>query len=301
MEIFNDLKTDKNENFVLILGFFDGLHLGHKIVIKTAVEYAQNNHFKTALITFKDSPANIIKNKNTKYILTKEEKIRKIEETGIDYLYQLEFDKNLSEMSASDYLKLLVENFKPKAIITGDNHHFGYNKTGSADFLEIMKNEYGYEYFRVNSVKIENTIVSSSKIRSALKDGDIKLANFMLGYRFYINGEVLKGRQIGRTIGFKTANLYYPKEIVDIPEGVYAAEVEIGGEKYMGIANYGSDPTISENNKKLVEVHILNFDEDIYGQNIKISFLDKIRDEKKFQSLTELKEQITKDIECLEL
>lgn len=300
MEIFDSLKTNKDETLVLILGFFDGLHLGHKNVIKTGIEYAQNNNYKSALITFKESPAVILKNKNLNYILTNEEKINNLEKNGIDYLYLIEFNENLSKMTAADYLKMLVDTFHPKAIISGDNHYFGHNRTGSSDFLEIMQGKYGYKYFRVDTVKTEAATISSSKIRSALENGDIKLANFMLGYRFYVKGEVIKGRQIGRSIGFKTANINYPEQIIKIPDGVYATEVEANGAKYMGIANYGSDPTISENGKKLIEVHILNFNEDIYGQTIKISFLDKIRDEKKFQSLTELKEQITKDIKCLE-
>lgn len=300
MEIFYDLKTNNTENYVLILGFFDGLHLGHKVVIRTAVEYSKNNSCKTALITFKDAPAVILKNKFPQYILPEQEKTKILAEMGVDFLYQLNFDENLSKMPAADYLKMLIAKFHPKAIVTGDNHYFGFNKTGNADYLELMKNEYEYEYFRVNSIKFENVTVSSSKIRTALEKGDIKFANFLLGYRYYIKGNVVKGRQIGRTIGFKTANLYYPEKLVKIPDGVYAVEVEINNKKYMGIANYGSDPTVTENPEKLIEVHILNFDEDIYGQNIKINFLDKIRDEKKFQSLTELKEQIAKDIECLE-
>ena len=300
METFNDFNAHNIDNSVLILGFFDGFHLGHKVVIRTAIEYAKKNNCKTALITFKDAPAILLKNKNPQYILTYEDKIKILEEMDIDYLYQLNFDEKLSKMPAADYLKILVDNLHPKAIVTGDNHYFGYNKTGNSDFLEIMQKEYNYEYFRVNPIKFENITVSSSKIRSALETGDIKLANFLLGYRFYIKGSVKEGRKIGRTIGFKTANINYPEKLIKIPDGVYAVEVEIEKKKYMGIANYGSDPTVTDNKEKLIEVHILNFNDDIYGKNIKINFLDKIRDEIKFQSLIELKEQIKKDIECLE-
>lgn len=301
MEILNDLKQQKTDNLSLILGFFDGLHTGHREVIRTGVQFAKNNGFKSALITFRDAPAVILKNKPAQYILTTREKIQKIEELGVDYLYIINFDETLARMTASDYLKMLVENFKPKAITTGDNHFFGNNRTGSADYIDLMKNEYGYEYFRVNSIKFEDKIVSSTSIRNALIEGDINTANLLLGYRFYIKGDVVQGRHLGRTIGFKTANINYPENIVKIPDGVYAVEVEINNEKYMGIANYGSNPTVTKDAKKLTEVHLVNFDKNIYGETIKIDFLKKIRDEQQFKSLTDLKEQITKDIKCLKL
>ena len=301
MDILNTLENNNNETLSLILGFFDGLHTGHREVIRKGVQYAKDNCLKSALITFRDAPAVILNNSSPQYILTTAEKINKIEELGVDYLYIINFDEDLSKIKAADYLKMLVEKLKPKAITTGDNHYFGYNKTGSSDYLELMKKEYGYEYFRINPIKFENTVVSSSEIRNALQQGNIKNANFLLGYRFYVRGEVVQGRQLGRKIGFKTANIVYPKNMVKIPDGVYAVEVEIHNKKYIGIANYGSNPTVTNDTKKQIEVHIVNFDEDIYGETIKISFLDKIRDEKKFQTLTELKEQITKDIECLEL
>ena len=300
MEIYNEFKTTITDNLVLILGFFDGLHLGHKVVIRTAIEYAEKNGYKTALITFKDAPSTVLNKKKAEYILTCDEKRTKLNDIGIDYLFELDFDENLSKISAANYLKNLIETFHPKAIVTGDNHYFGYNKTGSADYLEIMQSEYDYEYFRVNPIKYENITISSSKIKTALQTANIQLANFMLGYRFYIKGNVIKGRQIGRTIGFKTANITYPDEIVKLPDGVYAVEIDVNEKKYMGIANYGSDPTVTENKKKFVETHILHFNDDIYGNTIKINFLDKIRDEIKFKSLTDLKNQIAKDIKCLE-
>lgn len=301
MNILNDLKSENIENVSLILGFFDGLHKGHREVIRTGVQYAKDNNLKSVLITFRDSPSVLLKGASPKYILTSGEKIKKIEDLGVDYLYIINFDEDLSKITAADYLKLLVDNFKPKAITTGENHYFGYNRTGSSDYIELMSKEYGYEYFKVKSIKYENETISSSRIKKALQVGNIQLANLLLGYRFYIKGEVVQGRQIGRSIGFKTANLIYPKNVTHIPDGVYAVEVLVDGEKYIGIANYGSNPTITSDSKKQIEVHIINFNENIYGQTITISFLDKIRDEIKFKSLTELKEQITKDIKCLEL
>lgn len=299
MEIFTEL--NEQENLSIILGFFDGIHQGHKVVISTGVNYAKNNGLKSAVVTFNDAPEVVLKKKNPKYILTKSEKIKMIENLGVDYLYMLDFNEEFSKISASDYLKNLVDKLHPKAITCGYNHFFGYNKSGNSDYLKLMQAEYGYEFLEVEPVKIKDGTISSSKIREALNSGDIKLANYMLGYRFYVENEVIEGQQLARTLGFNTANLLYPENIIEIPNGVYATEVSIEDKNYIAIANYGSKPTVTSDTQKLLEVHIINFHENIYGKCIKVNFLDKIREEKKFESLTELQEQITKDIECLEL
>lgn len=299
MEIFTEF--NKQENLSVVLGFFDGIHQGHKVVINTAVEYARKNGLKSALVTFNDSPSNFFSKKISKYILTKSEKFKFIEDLGIDYLYVLNFDETLSKMTAADYLKNLVENLCPKAITTGYNHYFGYNKSGGPDYLKLMQKEYGYQYLEVAPVKTKQGVISSSRIKEALISGDLDLANTMLGYRFYVKNDVIEGAKLGRTIGFKTANLYFPKEIIELSNGVYAVEVKVDDKKYIGIANYGRKPTVTNVTKKILEVHIFNFDENIYGKSIKVSFLNKIREEKKFQSLLELKTQIVKDIECLKL
>lgn len=299
MEIFTEF--NKQENLSVVLGFFDGIHQGHKVVINTAVEYARKNGLKSALVTFNDSPSNFFSKKISKYILTKSEKFKFIEDLGIDYLYVLNFDETLSKMTAADYLKNLVENLCPRAITTGYNHYFGYNKSGGPDYLKLMQKEYGYQYLEVAPVKTKQGVISSSRIKEALISGDLDLANTMLGYRFYVKNNVIEGAKLGRTIGFKTANLDFPKEIIELSNGVYAVEVKVDDKKYIGIANYGRKPTVTNVTKKILEVHIFNFDENIYGKSIKVSFLNKIREEKKFQSLLELKTQIVKDIECLKL
>ncbi|MBQ3310756.1 bifunctional riboflavin kinase/FAD synthetase [bacterium] len=299
MEIFTEL-NNKND-LAVILGFFDGLHRGHKTVISKAICYVQKNNLKSALITFNDSPAKIIRNNDIKYILSKSERIKVIENLGVDYLYLLDFNEEFSKITAKDYLKMIVNYLNPKAIITGYNHYFGYNKCGNTDYLNLMQNTYNYEYIEVPSVKIKDNIVSSSKIRQLLSAGEIELANEMLGYKFYVKNKVIRGKQIGRTIGFNTANLLFPKDVIEIPNGVYAVEVQIDEKFYTGIANYGIKPTVENTKEKILEVHILNFNEDIYDKEIKVSFLKKIRNEIKFDSLDDLKTQIKKDIKCLEL
>lgn len=298
MEILNKLKS--NENLAIALGFFDGVHLGHKAVINSAVDYAKKNNIKSAVVTFRQSPYVALNNVKPNYIITLEEKIKAIKKLGVDYLYLSDFTEDLAKQTASDYLKNLVDDLHPKMIATGFNHYFGYNKSGGVDYLRLMQQEYGYEFKEINPIKLNEDVISSTAIRKALSNGDIPKANSMLGYRFYVKNEVIKGRQIGRTIGFKTANLKMPEKMINIPDGVYAVEVEVLGKKHMGIANFGSNPTVTDDSQKLLEVHIIDFNQDIYGELVKVSFLVKIRNEKKFQSLTELKTQIEKDIECLE-
>ena len=298
MEILNKLKS--NENLAIALGFFDGVHLGHKAVINAAVDYAKKNNIKSAVVTFRQSPYVALNNVKPNYIITLEEKIKAIKKLGVDYLYLSDFTEDLAKQTASEYLKNLVDDLHPKMIATGFNHYFGYNKSGGVDYLRLMQQEYGYEFKEINPIKLNEDVISSTAIRKALSNGDIPKANSMLGYRFYVKNEVIKGRQIGRTIGFKTANLKMPEKMINIPDGVYAVEVEVLGKKHMGIANFGSNPTVTDDSQKLLEVHIIDFNQDIYGELVKVSFLVKIRNEKKFQSLTELKAQIEKDIECLE-
>ncbi len=298
MEILNKLKS--NENLAIALGFFDGVHLGHKAVINAAVDYAKKNNIKSAVVTFRQSPYVALNNVKPNYIITLEEKIKAIKKLGVDYLYLSDFTEDLAKQTASDYLKKLVDDLHPKMIATGFNHYFGYNKSGGVDYLRLMQQEYEYEFKEINPIKLNEDVISSTAIRKALSNGDIPKANSMLGYRFYVKNEVIKGRQIGRTIGFKTANLKMPEKMINIPDGVYAVELEVLGKKHMGIANFGSNPTVTDDSQKLLEVHIIDFNQDIYGELVKVSFLVKIRNEKKFQSLTELKTQIEKDIECLE-
>lgn len=298
MEILNKLKS--NENLAIALGFFDGVHLGHKAVINAAVDYAKKNNIKSAVVTFRQSPYVALNNVKPNYIITLEEKIKAIKKLGVDYLYLSDFTEDLAKQTASDYLKNLVDDLHPKMIATGFNHYFGYNKSGGVDYLRLMQQEYEYEFKEINPIKLNEDVISSTAIRKALSNGDIPKANSMLGYRFYVKNEVIKGRQIGRTIGFKTANLKMPEKMINIPDGVYAVEVEVLGKKHMGIANFGSNPTVTDDSQKLLEVHIIDFNQDIYGELVNVSFLVKIRNEKKFQSLTELKTQIEKDIECLE-
>lgn len=297
MEIFTELNT--KSDLSLALGFFDGVHKGHQAVINSAVDFAKQNDVKSAVVTFQDHPCCYFYDVKPQYILQREDRIKLFEEQGADYLYILKFDQCIADMNAFEYLdKILMENFHPSTISTGFNHFFGAKKSGDVNYLKTMQKEFNYKYFEVSPQTIEDELISSTAIRKLLTEGDIELSNRMLGYSFFVKGTVIEGQKIGRTIGFKTANLVYPEELVEIPRGVYCATVDFEDKNYSAIANFGLRPTVSNSETPLLEVHIKDFDEDIYGETIKVNFLKKIRGEKKFSSLDELKEQIQKDVQA---
>ena len=287
MEIFD--KLTKINNCSLALGFFDGVHTGHKKVIQSAKRLYNN---KTAVITFKEHPFAKI---SDKYITTRDNRAKLISLLEIDYLFELDFTEEFSQISAEEYLKMLYNFFQPSVISTGFNHTFGKNKSGNSEFLKKYQKKYNYKYVEVPPQTMDGKVISSSKIKEYLNMGDIISANKMLGYNFSIKGRVIHGNHIGRTIGFPTANIKYPDKIIQIPYGAYSAM--INGMK--AVVNFGKKPTIGKNLQPVVEAHILNFDKNIYNTDIEIKFIKKIRNEKKFNSLDELTAQINKDIkEC---
>jgi len=295
MQIFNELNF--NKNLSLAFGFFDGVHIGHQEVIKSAVDFARANNTNSAVITFQDHPCCFFYDLKPKYILKKEDKLKFIEDLGVDYLYSLKFDKNLSTMMASDYLKeIIMKNFEPSAISTGFNHYFGAKKSGDVQYLNKMQETLHYKYFEVPPKLFHDEIVSSTRIREDLALGNIELVNAMLGYNYFLEETVVEGEKLGRKLGFKTANLKYPDDLIEVGRGVYKVKVEVEGQVYDGVANYGNRPTVSELTHPTLEVHILNFDKEIYGEKIKVTFLKKIRDEMRFFSVDELKYQIGRDI-----
>ncbi len=294
MQVLNELI--KIPELSIALGFFDGIHKGHQAVIKNAVNFANQNNTKSAVITFKDHPCCFFYGTKPKYLLTREEKHAKIAALGIDYLFEIDFE-SISGLKADEYLKdVLVKYFTPKAITTGWNHNFGYKQSGNVKFLAQNAEKYDYKYFEISPQKEGLKNISSTAIRDYLFDGLIEDANKMLGYKFSIKGEVVEGQKLGRKIGFRTANLIYPDELVDLPFGVYSVEVNHNNKIYKGITNFGIRPTVSDNNIRSLETHILDFDKDIYGENIEVSFIKMLRAERKFNSIDELTKQINKDI-----
>lgn len=294
MQIFTEL--NENKNLSIALGYFDGVHLGHQKVIKSAVDFSKENGNQSAVITFKDHPCCHFYGVCPKYILSREDRQKRIAELGIDYLYELDFNDWLCSLTATEYLEqVLVKHFSPKSISTGFNHFFGAKKSGDVNFLRKYQKDYGYKYFETAPQTLNEEVISSTAIRTALQNGDIEKANKMLGKEFTITGRIIEGQKLGRTLGFRTANLIYPSELVDIPFGVYQVQTQYG----KGITNFGIRPTISKEKNAVLETHILNFDKDIYGKTLEINFIRMLRKEQKFNSVEELKQQIKSDINSI--
>ncbi|MBO7673294.1 bifunctional riboflavin kinase/FAD synthetase [bacterium] len=296
MKIYTELNNN-HKNLSLALGFFDGIHLGHAKVIRNAVDYARKNGLKSAIVTFSSHPAQKFNKNFEGYIMPPEKRFEYFEKIGIDYCWVLDFE-TLVNTEAQIYIKnILVKNFAPKAITSGFNHNFGKNKKGTPSLLKEFSDVYCYEYFEIPPVIIDGKTVSSSAIREFMRAGDIENLNKFLGYNFVYTGEVVHGKNLGAKIGFRTANLIYPQDCVMFKFGVYGVEITVDKRKLKGIANFGVKPTMGGmGNQPLLEVHILDFDEDIYGKNVSVEFKNFIRDEKKFNSVLDLTEQIKSDI-----
>lgn len=294
MHIYKELTHLNNSS--LALGFFDGLHLGHKVVLKNAINIAKEKNVQSTVILFKEHPLNYLTQNNVPLLLTIDEKINMLNDFGIDNLVMLDF-KDFSHIKAIDYLQNILYNyFSPVAITTGFNHFFGFNKEGNSSFLRQYSKEFLYNYYEVPPFVVDNNVVSCSTIRNFISLGDFNSANKLLGYRFFVQGNVIKGEKIASGLGFPSANINYPDEKIKIPFGVYFVIVTINGIDYNGILNFGSSPTFNNENNVKIEVHILDFDDDIYGENIKISFVTKIRNQQKFDNVEKLKSQIQRDI-----
>lgn len=298
MEIIRELR--EIPHLSLALGFFDGVHLGHQAVIACAVEYARSIAIDSAVVTFNENPHGYLDDITPKYILTREEKYKLFEKLGLDYVIELEFSK-ICNLTCTEYLEdVLVKYFRPMAISTGFNHKFGFERTGTVKFLSDNQDKYGYSFFATPPQAIWGDIISASSIREFIQSGAVDMAASMLGRKFSVSGTVIRGREIGRTIGYPTANVIYPLDVVELPFGVYDVDVTFeDGSTRRAVANYGVSPTVSNDGIAILEVYILNFDGDIYDKEIRVSFNRKIRDELLFDSLDDLKIQIGFDIQSL--
>lgn len=288
-------------------GFFDGVHLGHKKVIEKLCAVAKEKGLKSEVITFWPHPRSVLQQEafNLRLLTTLEEKKMLFKKLGVNRVKVLEFSKQFSQLSTEEFVKdYLVKKLGVSILVIGYDHRIGHNpKQKQEDMIAICKAQ-GLDVIRVEENVIGGEIVSSTKIRKELENGEIEGANKFLGYNYFLDGVVVKGNGLGRTIGFPTANvkLYAPLKLVP-QDGVYAVKVHINGNEkvaFKGICNIGYRPTVGSNNAKTIEVHILNFDEDIYGLDIKVEFVHRMRSEKKFAGLKELKVQLEKDKECAE-
>lgn len=289
------MNTKSNIESYIALGSFDGLHLGHLTLVKRIVELAKENGGRSIVYTFKNHPRMLINPENTpKLLIDNKEKVKILKDNNIDLVYFEEFDKEFMKISPKDFIKGLCKKFNVKGIIVGFNYKFGFKNLGDTKLLEELSKEYGYNLYVMEPCNYNSEVVSSTRIRKAICDGDIEEANIMLNRPHLIKGEVVHGRKIGRTIGFPTANVKYDEKNVLPKIGVYYTNVKLNNNIYKGITSVGNNPTVN-GQKTTVETYILDFKDSIYGEELEILFLKRIREEKKFNSLNDLVLQLKKD------
>ena len=299
--IKNNIQARNIKNAVVTIGTFDGVHLGHQAIFKEMRRIADEIGGETVAVTFHPHPRQMLNigKETLRFICTQEEKMEKFEEFGIDNVLIIPFTKEFAGTSSDVFIRdYILESIHPAVIVVGYDHHFGKNRMGDYEMLCKLGRHYGFKTVQVEAQDIHNVAVSSTKIRNFLWAGNVKAANELLGYPYSVTGIVVRGNEIGRTIGFPTANLDIPDEFMMINNpGVYACQTLIDGEKHNAMANIGVRPTIGDRAEGdfIIEVNIFDFDGDLYGKTLKVWFLDRIRDEEKFQGLEALKIQLEQD------
>ncbi len=297
MKTEHNLKTLPDKPTVATIGTFDGVHIGHQKIIQRLINTGKKEGLKSVVLTFFPHPRMVLqKDSNIKLINTIEERKNILENLGIDFLVIMKFTHKFSRLSAEDFVKnILVERLKAKKVIIGYDHRFGRNRNADINDLKVFGQNYGFEVEEIPAQDIDNVAVSSTKIRMALMEGNIKKANKYLGYHFMLTGKVIKGKGLGKQIGYPTANIEIKEEYKIIPkQGSYIVKSILNKKEVYGMMNIGMNPTVN-GDKQSIEVHFFDFYEDIYGKTIKIDLLERIRDEEKFESLEALKLQLVKD------
>ena len=300
MKVYHDIKDfRKIPNAIVTIGTFDGVHLGHQAVFKQMVDKARQIGGETVVITFFPHPRIVISpNDNRLRLITSEEdKIEHLRRSNIDNLIIINFTKEFSHTSSEDFIKdYVVRYIQPAILVIGYDHHFGSNRSGDFDTLSKLGMEFHFAVEKINEQDIEDITISSTKIRYALQQGDIKLANKLLGYSYSTSGIVTHGDSIGRTLGFPTANISIKPEYQLIEKtGVYATIAKVDGKDYPSMTYIGRRPTISNGLPTSTETYIMDFDGDLYGKEIRVTFVDRVRDEMTFDNLERLKSQIQED------
>lgn len=284
---------------VVTIGTFDGVHIGHQKIIKRLIDTGEQEGLKSVILTFFPHPRMVLQtDSGIKLINTIDERYKILDDLGLDYLLIKEFTKEFSRLTAEDFVKqILVDKLHAKKVIIGYDHRFGRNRNANIGDLKKFGIQYGFDVEEISAQDIDAVAVSSTKVRKALIDGDITKANKYLGHPFMITGTVIKGKGLGRQLDYPTANIMIKEDYKLIPKyGAYIVSSTLEGEDIYGMMNIGMNPTVN-GEKESIEVHFFNFNEDIYNKTIQINLLHRIRNERKFESVSALKEQLKKDKE----
>ena len=299
MKIIQDSSVLVNTSYhVCTVGYFDGVHLGHQKIIEKLVTDASKNKGKSILVSFWPHPRKVLyPNDHFDYIQSNEDKFKSIEKLGVDVIYLIEFTKEFSKVTAENFVNdILVNKLQINKLIIGYNHHFGYKREGNFNYLYNSKKNLAFEIEEVKKKEInKNFKISSSEIRNEILKGNMSKVNMMLGYLYSIKGEVIKGDGIGKKLNFPTANIKIHNDGKILPsDGVYAGYAIISDKKFIGMINIGKRPTV-EGKERRVEMNIFDYSGMLYGKEMKISFIKRIRNEQKFKNLDDLSNQLRKD------
>lgn len=285
---------------VVTSGTFDGVHLGHQKILHRLSELAKKSKGETVLLTYWPHPRLVLypKEHHLRLLSSFEEKVALLRDFGIDHLITLPFTQEFSQMSSVDFIQqILVEKIQTKCLVIGYDHKFGKNREGSFDYLQAHSKELGFDLEEISRQDVDDMGVSSSKIRTALESGDLTTATSYLGRPYSLSGEVVEGQQIGRSIGFPTANILVKDDYKLLPKnGVYAVNVQVENRQYKGMLNLGNRPTVA-GEQKTIEVHLFDFSGNLYHKQVSVAFIQFLREEKKFADLAALKSQLILDQE----
>jgi riboflavin kinase/FMN adenylyltransferase len=301
MKVFSDINDCNIKNPVLTLGSFDGVHQGHLKVLSRLNEIARESGGESVILTFSPHPRKVLypEEEGVKLLNTKEEKIALLEKSGVDNIIFYPFTKEFSKLSYDEFVRdILIAKLGMKFLVVGYDHRFGSNREGDYTQLYALSKELGFSIEQEEAFNMQDVNISSTKIRNSLAIGDVAVASKYLGYEYNLSGTVIRGEKIGRKIGFPTANIRIDNPDKLIPaSGVYAVRVDLAGKLHKGMLNMGKRPTVTNNGHFSVEVNIFDFHKEIYDEDIKVFFVERIRGERKFYNLDELKEQLLKDKE----
>jgi riboflavin kinase/FMN adenylyltransferase len=292
------LKLGENIKTVVALGAFDGLHRGHLSLIEKAVEQAKGRGCKTLVYSFLNHPQSVLNPSGAPLaLMTFDEKIRMFDSLGVDYLALMPFSFQMAQIDPEEFLQKLAAQVVPVAIVAGFNFRFGRDGAGNAEFLEKFCVQNGIDAYIMPPVSEEGAPISSSRIRALIADGDMEAAASLLGRPYTVSGTVVAGKKLGRTIGFRTANLDYQPKL--LPRfGVYVCYAYVLGKRYESVVNVGNNPTVSDKGKVFIEANLFDCEDDLYGLRLKLEFLHKIRDEQRFGSIDQLKDAIADSVAC---
>lgn len=301
MNLYTDIsQVTRDNNTVITIGTFDGFHLGHQKIINELLSSSRKNNWRNLVITFEPHPRSVLsKDYNIQILTTLEEKKELISEAGIENLFVINFTKEFSELSYEEFFtKYIVHNIGISELVIGHDHKLGKDRSGNEDKLTEFGRQHGFSVTPVSAVEVNGEVISSTKIRHALRDGEINKANHYLGRPYSFSGTISRGAARGRTLGFPTANVVVGNDNKSIPaSGIYVAEMIWNGQNYYGLMNIGLRPTFGDVDSTMIEIYLYDFNKNIYYEKVKVNVIERMRDEKKFSSKEELIVQMNLDKE----